>query len=232
MKKEPLLIAFASQKGGVGKSAFTVLVASILHYQKGLKVGVVDCDSPQHSISRKRSYPVIKSNPEKAIEDLYRYIEEQDAAFDVVLFDLPGTLRSEGVVHTISAIDYIFIPLKADNVVMQSSLQFAEVVEEELIARHNCNLKGIYLFWNMVDKRERKETYESWNRVIQKADLHLLESQIPDTKRYNKELSSLKNSIFRSTLFPPDNRQIKGSGLCELVDELCAVTHLDDSHTL
>ena len=93
MKKEPLLIAFASQKGGVGKSAFTVLVASILHYQKGLKVGVVDCDSPQHSISRmrdrdiesvqesdflkvvlyrqheqirKRSYPVIKSNPEKA----------------------------------------------------------------------------------------------------------------------------------------------------------------------
>ena len=171
MKKEPLLIAFASQKGGVGKSAFTVLVASILHYQKGLKVGVVDCDSPQHSISRmrdrdiesvqesdflkvvlyrqheqirKRSYPVIKSNPEKAIEDLYRYIEEQDAVFDVVLFDLPGTLRSEGVVHSISAIDYIFIPLKADNVVMQSSLQFAEVVEEELIARHNCNLKGIY----------------------------------------------------------------------------------------
>ena len=241
MKKEPLLIAFASQKGGVGKSAFTVLVASILHYQKGLKVGVVDCDSPQHSISRmrdrdiesvqesdflkvvlyrqheqirKRSYPVIKSNPEKAIEDLYRYIEEQDAVFDVVLFDLPGTLRSEGVVHTISAIDYIFIPLKADNVVMQSSLQFAEVVEEELIARHNCNLKGIYLFWNMVDKRERTESYESWNRVIQKAELHLLESRIPDTKRYNKELSSLKNSIFRSTLFPPDNRQIKGSGLC------------------
>ena len=198
-------------------------------------MGVVDCDSPQHSISRmrdrdiesvqesdflkvvlyrqheqirKRSYPVIKSNPEKAIEDLYRYIEEQDAVFDVVLFDLPGTLRSEGVVHTISAIDYIFIPLKADNVVMQSSLQFAEVVEEELIARHNCN------------------------RVIQKAQLHLLESRIPDTKRYNKELSSLKNSIFRSTLFPPDNRQIKGSGLCELIEELCAVTHLDASHTL
>ena len=259
MKKEPLLIAFASQKGGVGKSAFTVLVASILHYQKGLKVGVVDCDSPQHSISRmrdrdiesvqesdflkvalyrqheqirKRSYPVIKSNPEKAIEDLYRYIEEQDAVFDVVLFDLPGTLRSEGVVHTISAIDYIFIPLTADNVVRQSSLQFAEVVEEELIARHNCNLKGIYLFWNMVDKRERTESYESWNRVIQKAELHLLESRIPDTKRYNKELSSLKNSIFRSTLFPPDNRQIKGSGLCELIEELCAVTHLDASHTL
>ena len=59
-----------------------------------------------------------------------------------------------------------------------------------------------------------------------------MESRVPDTKRYNKELSSLKNSIFRSTLFPPDNRQIKGSGPCELVDELCAVTHLNAPHTL
>ena len=61
-------------------------------------------------------------------------MEEQDAVFDVVLFDLPGTLRSEGVVHTISAIDYIFIPQRRTSV-MQSSLQFAEVVEEESIDR-------------------------------------------------------------------------------------------------
>ena len=54
MIQSPVIVTFANQKGGVGKSAFTVLVASILHYQKGLKVGVVDCDSPQHSISRMR----------------------------------------------------------------------------------------------------------------------------------------------------------------------------------
>lgn len=30
-KKEPLFIAFSSQKGGVGKSTFTALVASTLH---------------------------------------------------------------------------------------------------------------------------------------------------------------------------------------------------------
>ena len=258
MKKEPLLIAFASQKGGVGKSAFTVLVASILHYQKGLKVGVVDCDSPQHSISRmrdrdiesvqesdflkvvlyrqheqirKRSYPVIKSNPEKAIEDLYRYIEEQDAVFDVVLFDLPGTLRSEGVVHTISAIDYIFIPLKADNIVMQSSLQFAKVLEEELIAKGNCNLKGIRLFWNMVDRRGRKDLYDAWNRVIHRMGLRLLSSHIPNTLRYNREADTVCKGVFRSTLFPPDPRQEKGSGLPELVEEICPAIGLEESDT-
>ena len=185
MKKEKeLLVAIASQKGGVGKSVFTVLLASVLHYRKGLRVAVVDCDSPQHSIAlmrerdmesvmknddlkvnlyrqyeriRKPAYPVIKSDPEKGVEDLRRYMDEKGETFDIVLFDLPGTLRSEGVVHTVSAMDYIFVPLKADNIVMQSSLQFAKVLEEELIAKGNCNLKGIRLFWNMVDRRGRKD---------------------------------------------------------------------------
>lgn len=259
MKKEPLFIAFASQKGGVGKSAFTVLAASILHYQKGYRVGVVDCDAPQHSIFQMRerdmetvpksdflkialyrqheqlqklAYPVIKSDPEKAVEDVHRYMQNEEAEFDIVLFDLPGTLRSQGVIYTISSMDYIFVPLKADNIVMQSSLQFAEVVGEELVARHNCNLKGVYLFWNMIDKRERKETYEAWNLVIRKADLKLLEACIPDTKRYNKELSPTRNNIFRSTLFPPDNREIKGSGLSELLDEISRIVQLESPSTL
>ena len=110
---------------------------------------------------------------------------------------------------------------------MQSSLQFAAVIEEELVARRNCDLRGIHLFWNMIDKRERKETYESWNKVMRASRLHLLETRIPDTKRYNKELSALQGSVFRSTLLPADNRQIKGSGLTELVDEICGITGLD-----
>ena len=109
---------------------------------------------------------------------------------------------------------------------MQSSLQFAAVVEEELVARRNCDLRGIHLFWNMIDQRERKETYESWNKVMRASKLHLLETCIPDTKRYNKELSALQGSVFRSTLLPADNRQIKGSGLVELVDEICGITGL------
>ena len=99
MKKEPLFIAFASQKGGVGKTAFTVLTAGILRYQRGYNVAVVDCDPPQHSIGLMRdrdlecvkendslkmalyrqykqkpqkAYPIIKSEPENAVENFYR----------------------------------------------------------------------------------------------------------------------------------------------------------------
>lgn len=54
MKKETLYVAFSTQKGGVGKTTFTVLVASYLYYLKGYNVVVVDCDYPQHSISAMR----------------------------------------------------------------------------------------------------------------------------------------------------------------------------------
>lgn len=42
MKKETLYVAFSTQKGGVGKTTFTVLVASYLYYLKGYSVAVVD----------------------------------------------------------------------------------------------------------------------------------------------------------------------------------------------
>ena len=51
MEQNPLCIAFASQKGGVGKSTLTVLAASWLHYLHGIRVAGVDCDYPQHSLS-------------------------------------------------------------------------------------------------------------------------------------------------------------------------------------
>ena len=58
MKKEPLFVALSNQKGGVGKSTFTVLFASYFHYLKGYNVLVVDCDYPQHSISTMRDWEV------------------------------------------------------------------------------------------------------------------------------------------------------------------------------
>ena len=46
MEKETLFIAFSTQKGGAGKTTLTVLVASYLHYVKGMNVAVVDLRYP------------------------------------------------------------------------------------------------------------------------------------------------------------------------------------------
>ena len=50
-KKRPLFIAFSTQKGGAGKSIFTTLAASFLHYQRGYNIVVIDCDAGQYSLS-------------------------------------------------------------------------------------------------------------------------------------------------------------------------------------
>ncbi len=194
MKKEKeLLVAIASQKGGVGKSVFTVLLASVLHYRKDVRVAVVDCDSPQHSIAlmrerdmenvmknddlkvnlyrqyeriRKPAYPVIKSDPEKGVEDLRRYMDEKGGDFRYRALRPSRNAPQRGGGSYRCRDGLYLVPLKADNIVMQSSLQFTKVLEEELIAKGNCNLKGIRLFWNMVDRRGRKNLYDAWNRVI------------------------------------------------------------------
>lgn len=54
-KKKPLFIAFSSQKGGVGKSTFTTLVASTMHYRLGYNVVVFDADFPQHSLMKMKT---------------------------------------------------------------------------------------------------------------------------------------------------------------------------------
>ena len=65
-ERTPFYVAFSTQKGGVGKTTFTVLAASYLHYLKGYDVAVVDCDYPQHSIAgmRKRDAETVSSDEE------------------------------------------------------------------------------------------------------------------------------------------------------------------------
>jgi cellulose biosynthesis protein BcsQ len=50
MESQTKFVAISNQKGGIGKSAFTVLLAGYFHYLKDKNVLVVDCDYPQFSI--------------------------------------------------------------------------------------------------------------------------------------------------------------------------------------
>lgn len=44
-------VAFATQKGGIGKSTITALVANYFHNAKGYNVAVIDCDEPQYNLA-------------------------------------------------------------------------------------------------------------------------------------------------------------------------------------
>ena len=96
--------------------------------------------------------------------------------YDVVLFDLPGTMGSDGVIATISALDYLFVPIKADRLVLESTLNFATTVNDRLIRTGISNLKALCMFWNMVDRRERTVLYDIYQQGFSLLGLDCLQT--------------------------------------------------------
>lgn len=130
-------VAFSTQKGGVGKSTFTTLVASLLHYRLGYNVAVFDCDFPQHSLVQmrerdlkavmqdqglkkiaqrlftsigKKAYPVIECTADIFWEQAAGYLAGSDTPVDVALVDLPGTVNSAGVLTLLAGVDPYLCP--------------------------------------------------------------------------------------------------------------------------
>ena len=249
MNKKSIYVAFCNQKGGVGKSEFTTLAASYLHFTGGKTVAVIDCDYPQHSIfamrerdksvvmandqlkqmmviQNKKAYSVITSKPEDALDTARKYLAETQLNIDVVFFDLSGTVSSSGILTSMLNMDYIFCPVTTDRLVMQSSLTFASIIKDCLAKHPDVPLQSLYLFWNQLVKSENREIYDAYCAIIQQLKLDVLKTEIPFTVKYKRELSVNNEQVFRSTVFPPTKTLVKGSCLDSLMDEICQIINL------
>ena len=253
-KKEPVYVAFSTQKGGAGKTTLTALVASYLHYERDYNVAVIDCDFPQLSIhnmrerdlamaledefyrgmayeqftrmENKKAYPVVRSNTNDAIIDAEKAVEESEKGFDIIFFDLPGTMNNRGLIHTLAHMDYIIAPIAASRVVMESTLDYMISVRDNIVSTGKTNIKAMYLLWNLVDGREKSELYEVYEAVIKKLDFPLLRTFLPNAVRFRREQNIEHKPLFLSTLFPPDKSLLKGSNVDTLTDELLEAFNL------
>ncbi len=151
----------------------------------------------------------------------------KDGEYDLILVDLPGTVNSAGVIRTIINMDYVITPIIADRIVMHSSLSFSTTVLEYVREHPDIPLKDILFFWNKKDARASTEVFDAYNSIMKDLGLTLLDAVIPDTNRYDKELSTQSKNYFRCTLFPPPAKLMKGSGLSELAEELIVKLKLD-----
>lgn len=244
MSKETLFVAVSNQKGGVGKSTILVALASLLNYSMGKNVAIVDCDSTQRSLVRLRErdkvtmeksrrhmmlleeqrnrgrkiYPIEYAKPEEA-----RMVAGELAArggYDIVFIDLPGSVDVPGVLQTIFNADYVLTPIAADNIVMDSSFSFASSVIKFIRKRKDIPLKDVLLFWVKVKRRSNADVLNLYKEKMARLGLTVLDTAIPDTCRYDKELSPANRNYFRCTLLPPPVKLLEGSGLQELADEL------------
>ncbi|WP_444876655.1 ParA family protein [Bacteroides heparinolyticus] len=181
MKKKPVFIAFSTQKGGVGKTTFTVLTASYLHYACGYNLIVVDCDYPQFSINamrqrdaqgvdrnlalqelaatqfselQKPTYTILCATAEAAVDTVREYLETHEPDTDFVFFDLPGTINNDGVLTTLSGMDYIFTPISADRISLESTLSFSHHQGGDNRQYRHCQQRDLSLLEHGGRQRE------------------------------------------------------------------------------
>lgn len=254
MEKTPLFISFCAQKGGIGKTTFTIFAAAWFYFKDNLNVLVVDCDYPQHSIDElrnrekkalsesdryklllmrqyekypKKAFPILRCRPDNAITETRKFIEKSGRHFDYVLFDLPGTVNTVGVIHVISEMDYIFVPMRPDRLVMQSTLNFARTILERFVNNPAANTKDLYLFWNMVDRRERPDLCAPYENLLETINLKYFKTRIPVRSRFNKEFADTKGDISRSTIFMPDVRFMDECNFSALMQEVAEVIKME-----
>lgn len=84
-QQRPIFLGFSSQKGGVGKSTLAEIVSSILYYEQGINLFVVDCDLSQDSFYklREREKSVIQGNEElsKSMQAFFQHLGKRHTEF-------------------------------------------------------------------------------------------------------------------------------------------------------
>lgn len=236
------VIAFATQKGGAGKSTISTHVASVLAYLYGYKVAMLDCDYPQNTIHTYRAneqsrltddtalqdrlmkqgiapYPVAVANMEKAADSIDTLAEK---GYDFILVDTPGTVNVLGLPELLERVDYIFLPMEPDLGTIASTMSYMQILGKfTQTVNDDSNLLGFYGFWNKFLKSEKKDIYAKTTKLFQDKGLPLLNSRV-------EALVSIKEK--RSTLFPMPEKELAKLGLGKLIMEILAII-LGPGHT-
>ena len=75
----------------------------------------------------------------------------------------------------------------------------------------------------MVDGREKTGLYDLYGKLFAENDFHVLDTRLPDSKRFRREPSDDRKSVFRSTILPPDASMLKGSRIRALSDVIFSI---------
>lgn len=82
----------------------------------------------QFQLINKKAYPIIRCKAENAMEESNQYIKQTPIVPDIIFFDLPGTANTKGVLTTLKSMDFIFAPMTADRLVVESTLDLPKLL--------------------------------------------------------------------------------------------------------
>lgn len=243
MMQTPVIVTFANQKGGVGKTTLCVTFANYL-VTKGVRVVVVDCDF-QHSIVKSRKSDTKKYGEGHAMYDVMACEADDkdgmtavmeklhnDPSIEVALLDSPGSLKAGGLVPMYVNSDFIVVPFHYDLVTVSSTASFLMFIDRLRKAVGNGMDARLFVIPNMNDGRVGKRSeLVIWDNAREAFSIHgTVTPKIPkraDMERFSTiaaldmqsvivapAFDRIYSAIF-STLEPLRNTELAGIQLAE-----------------
>lgn len=202
-KAEALVLGFANQKGGVGKSTLTHLTAKTLGSASiGKKVKVVEVDK-QGTLSEVReewaktheNYKYPYDLVSCTLDELHNHLTEEDGAkYDYIFIDMPGTLDKEGIIGMLTTADILFIPLSPSVYDVNSTVTFINTVYEVQEERRKIDLPFTYFTIINRVKPGTKAGRELMSN-LEDAKINLFSTTITDYEAYKEHSYSFDEII-------------------------------------
>lgn len=192
MEKLPaIILGFANQKGGVGKSTLTHLVAKTLGSPTmGKKVLVVETDK-QGTLTDIREgfkengvttfpYDLIRST----VLDFGQHISGENLQkYDYIFMDMPGTIDKEGIITMLLNADILFLPLSPSTFDINSTVGFIEEVYS--VKQRRLQLELPFEYYTIINRvKSGTKAGRELMGSLEDNKINLFETTITDYEAY------------------------------------------------
>ena len=175
--QDNIIITFANQKGGVGKTTLCTLFANYLVAHRK-KVLVIDCDVQQTISFRRKAdlqkykdvtipYNIQPFNIANAtnVQNLMTNLRKMQG---IILIDAPGNLTQQGLIPIFANSDYIICPFQYEVTSINATATFISFIYK-IRAKLSKDVAQLFLVDNSHDKRfGKKEELELWRMTAKR----------------------------------------------------------------
>lgn len=172
-----IIITFANQKGGVGKTTLCTLFANYLVAHRK-KVLVIDCDVQQTISFRRKAdlqkykdvtipYNIQPFNIANAtnVQNLMTNLRKMQG---IILIDAPGNLTQQGLIPIFANSDYIVCPFQYEVTSINATATFISFIYK-IRAKLSKDIAQLFLVDNSHDKRfGKKAELELWQMTAKR----------------------------------------------------------------
>lgn len=142
---------------------------------------------------KKSLYPVYTINFET--EDLISKIKDLENTFDLVLIDFPGTLDKKQITELLLILDYVFIPIYAEEKNLRSALEYEMIISKVKSLQNDSpgssRLKNHYMYFFKYSPFQNKNEWNFLENYFKKKNINKLNEYIYDSSKIEMEVSTI-----------------------------------------